>query len=106
MDEFEEIEILSAKNDFAAFLDSMIWADLKRELEAWKIGFERELASIVDKSASENPSTATVLMHLGDINGRIKAVDYMLQLPQILMEMKEQDKEAKPKNEEDQQWVM
>lgn len=98
--ELEEIKVLSARGDFEAFKESLIWIDLKRELESWKIGFENEMKAIVDKSATENPSTASVLMHMGDINGRIKAVDYMLQLPDILMEMVEAQKQDKQTNEE------
>ena len=91
----EEIEILSAKGDFEAFKKGMIWADLSRELKAWKEGFEIESGTIVEKAANENLTTASVLLHMGDLNGRLKAVDYMLSLPDVLMSMIDMEKEAK-----------
>ncbi len=90
----EEIEIKSTKAQLEEFKDSFVWLDIVNELEKWKQGFEEELRSIVDDAASSNPSTASVLLHLGDLNGRIKAVDYMLSIPDIflsLMEEKEND---------------
>lgn len=91
----EEMEVLSAKGDFEEFKESTVWADIVRELEAWKMGFELERSGIVGKTANENLSTASVLLHMGDVNGRIKAVEYMLSLPDVLMSMIDMEKEAK-----------
>ena len=93
--ELEEVKIMSAKRDFEVFKRGVVWADMTRELTAWKEGFEMERSGIVEKVASENLSTAAVLLHMGDINGRIKAVNYMLSLPDVLMGMIEMEKEAK-----------
>ena len=59
---------------------------------AWKEGFRREQDSIVDEAATTNPSTASVLFHMGDLNGRIKAVDYMLSLPDLFLSILEDKK--------------
>jgi hypothetical protein len=96
MEDLENIEILSAKGDIEEFKESLIWKDIVRELSAWKAGFEMEMMGITNRVADENPSTANVLMHIGDITGRIRAVDYMLSLPDVLIglvEMKKEDKE-------------
>ena len=88
----ETVEIYSSKNQLENFKESVIWNDITRELESWKEGFERERDSIVDEAATNNPSTASILLHLGDINGRIKAVNYMLSLPDVfigLLEVKD-----------------
>ena len=74
------------------FKGSVLWADMVRELKIWKTGFELEMKGIVDDASDSNPSTASVLLHLGDINGRLKAVDYVLSLPDIFLSLLE-DKE-------------
>ncbi|MCK5644966.1 MAG: hypothetical protein KAJ19_29470 [Gammaproteobacteria bacterium] len=93
--DLEEVKVMAAKSDFEELKKSIVWADIVRELSAWREGFEIERAGIVEKVASENLSTATVLLHMGDINGRIKTVDYILSLPDVLMEMIEMEKETK-----------
>lgn len=94
-----EIKIGSSANEVIAFKKSIIWKDIVRELYSWKKGFENEMRSIVDNAASTNQSTASVLMHLGDINGRIKAVDYMIKLPDIFINILEQEEEQKQSNQ-------
>lgn len=54
-----------------------------------------ELDMIVANAEDENPSTASVLLHLGDISGRKKAIDRMITLPAVLLDMLEEQKEEK-----------
>ena len=82
-----EITINATRSQIEDFISSVLWKDMIRELSMWKAGFRREMASIVDNAADTNPSSASVLMHLGDINGRIKAVDYMLGLPEMFLQV-------------------
>lgn len=93
----EKITIRSTKAKLEEFKTSVIWLDLTDELNSWKTGFEQEMQSIVDEAAENNPSTASVLLHLGDLNGRIKAVNYMLSIPDvfltILADKKQEEKE-------------
>lgn len=91
--ELEDIEISSTKFDLMTFKRSVVWADIKEELQSWKEGFERELGAIVNKAVTGNPSTASVLLHMGDLNGRIKAVDYMLAMPDVFLQMLEEAEE-------------
>jgi len=82
-----EVTINATRSQIEDFISSVLWKDMIRELSMWKSGFRREMASIVDNAADTNPSSASVLMHLGDINGRIKAVDYMLGLPEMFLQV-------------------
>ena len=91
----EEIEVYSTTEQIKDFMESTLWKDLVRELEAWSEGFRREQDSIVEEAAVTNPSTASVLMHMGDLNGRQKAVRYFLGLPEMLLEVKEEQKQTK-----------
>lgn len=95
----EDVRVRSTKGDLEEFKNSIIWKDIRRELRAWKRGFESELRSITDTAAASNPSTATVLMHLGDVNGRIKTVDYMLSLPDVFIGILESE-ESKSREDE------
>jgi hypothetical protein len=94
MQDLTEVQVLSSIGELEDFKESTIWADFKRELKAWKEGFEAENLTIVDNAASENPSTANVLLHLGDINGRVKAVNYMLSLPDVFISIIEGQKDT------------
>jgi len=101
-----ELKVRVTIGDLEEFKKSLLWADIKRELHAWKRGFDMEMKSIVDESAKSNPSTANVLLHMGDLNGRVKAVDYMLSLPDVFIqvlesEAKAEDAETKTDEEEE-----
>jgi hypothetical protein len=98
-----EVKIASSINELIAFKKSIIWKDIIRELYSWRRGFENELKAIVDNAATSNPSTASVLMHLGDLNGRIKAVDYMIKLPDIFIGILEQEQEQKQSNQPEEE---
>jgi len=85
----EKIELRTTRDQVEEFKESILWADITEELNSWKEGFERELKAIVEDAAANNPSTASVLMHLGDLNGRLKAVDYMLSIPDVFLSLLE-----------------
>ena len=93
MTDMREVEVYSTRGQIEDFQSSIIWADIVRELDAWKIGFEIEMSSIVDDAAKENPSTAAVLLHMGDVNGRTKAIEYLLSLPDIFLQILEDKKD-------------
>lgn len=89
------MEVRATKDQIEAFIGSILWKDIKRELGYWKKGFSQELMSIIGDAETENPSTAAVLTHMGDIYGRVKAVDYLLELPKIFLQILEDETEDK-----------
>ena len=88
-----EITVRATRNQIEDIKESLFWKDLEIELGAWKKGFEIEMGSIVQEAETENPSTASVLLHMGDINGRAKAVDYLLSIPDIFLQILEEQKD-------------
>lgn len=95
------LQLLSTRDQVEEFKKSLIWRDIKNELKEWKKSFEMEMKSIVDDAESNNPSTASVLLHMGDLNGRIKAVEYMLGIPDLFLSLLEDKKDAARLNETD-----
>ena len=89
------IQVRVSKEAIIEFKESILWADMVEELKSWKTGFNQEMLSIVDEAESSNPSTASVLLHMGDLNGRQKAVDYILSLPDVFLNIIEEMKENK-----------
>ena len=89
----DRLTIRVTRDQIEEFRSSILWADIVAELENWKLGFELEMKSIVDNAAETNPSTASVLLHMGDLNGRLKAVDYMLSIPDVFLSLIETKKE-------------
>lgn len=96
----ETITVNSTKDQLEEFKKSVLWNDIVTELLSWKEGFNREMASLVDDTVGTNESTASILMHIGDLNGRQKAVDYMIGLPDVLLSVLEGRKKRQPKSEE------
>ena len=80
-----EIVVNATRDQIEDFKESILWKDIVRELSSWKKGFEYEMMSIVGNSLNDNPSTASVLMHIGDINGRVMAIDYVLNLLDVFL---------------------
>lgn len=91
----EAIQIRVSADAIEDFKKSILWADMVEELNSWKEGFNREMSSIVDEAEGSNPSTASVLLHMGDLNGRQKAVDYFLSLPDVFLSLLQEKKEDK-----------
>jgi hypothetical protein len=81
----ERISITSTKSQIEEFKESLIWKDIVTELDTWLEGFRQEQDGIVEDAATSNPSTASVLMHMGDLNGRRKAIMYVLGLPDMFI---------------------
>lgn len=88
-----EVQVNATIDQIEDFKSSVLWNDIVNELTVWKEGFSLEMDSIVDDAASENPSTASVLLHMGDLNGRKKAVDYMLGLLDVFISILEDKKD-------------
>lgn len=76
MEDFSTITVNATRGQIEGFKKSILWKDIIRELDAWVEGFNREQDAIVSEAATSNPSTANILMHMGDIHGRKMAVQY------------------------------
>jgi len=83
----DTIQIRATKDQINDLKESIIWADIIQELESWSHGFNLEMMSIVDESATSNPSTASVLLHMGDLNGRQKAVQYFVGILDVFLDV-------------------
>ena len=86
------IEVNATKNQIENFKDSILWNDIVRELDIWSEGFAKEQDSIVENASLDNPSTASVLLHMGDINGRRKAVIYFKDILNVFLSVLEDKK--------------
>jgi hypothetical protein len=98
----EEVRVNATKDQINELKESVLWLDIVNELTMWKQGFNDEMMTIVDDSRDLNSSTAAVLLHMGDLNGRQKAVDYLLSLPDVflqILEDKKQPTEKEPEND-------
>lgn len=93
----DELIVNASRDQVEEFRDSTLWNDMSRELNSWKEGFNLEMMSLVEDAGSSNPSTASVLMHMGDLNGRQKTVDYMLGILDVFLDIIESQKNDKEK---------
>jgi len=91
----KQVKVNASRESILEFKKSILWNDIVKELRGWKKGFNIEMLGIVDDAAKENPSTASVLLHMGDLNGRQRAVDYFLSILDVFLSILEEDKENK-----------
>ena len=92
-----EIVINATKLQVEAFKESILWADINRELNFWLEGFEIEKSHIVDEIADKNLTSASVISHISSLDGRKKAVQYMLSLPEVFLNTLEERNDSKHK---------
>jgi hypothetical protein len=98
----ERIEINSTKSQIEEFKESLIWKDIVCEIKNWLEGFEFEHDSVIEDTADNNSSTANVLLHLGDLHGRKKAMMYVLAIPDVfigILETRNRNKDSELDNE-------
>jgi hypothetical protein len=89
--------IRSTKSQIEEFKESLIWKDFKDELNklAKLALLEYDLvgeARVEDSGQRTIPNSSETLIHLGDIKGRRKAVQYFLSIPDILLGIIEEKK--------------
>lgn len=82
--------IRSTKNQIEEFLESFIWKDIVDELQMLATKSQNEYDSVgearIDGGLKVQPTTAETLIHLGIIKGNRQAVQYFLDIPNILLQ--------------------
>jgi len=96
--------IRSSKNQIEAFKASYVWLDIVDELNELlrRTTLEYDLVGeyhLDDDGGKVIPTTAETLIHLGDIKGRKKAINYFRSLPDILTQMAEDKQKSRRKKE-------
>ena len=94
----EEKELRSTKSQIEEFKTSFIWADIVDELNelARLAQLEYDIVGephIDDEGFKIVPNSSETLIHLGDIKGRRKAVNYFLNIPDIFLQTLEDKKD-------------
>ena len=93
----DEETIRASKSEVEELKDSLVWADIKDELNdlAERTRLEYELVGephVDDSGHMIVPNTSETLIHLGEIKGKRKAVSYFLNIPDILLQILEDKK--------------
>jgi len=91
------ITINATKLQVEEFKESILWADMCNELTFWLDGLEVEKSHIVNDIAEKNLSSAAVISHISSIDGRKKAIQYMLSLPEVFLNILEERNDSKRK---------
>ncbi len=89
--------INATKVQIEDFKESILWKDILGELLLWKERAMQEYDSIIDHAIDTNMQTSALLLSLGDINGRRKAVLYFEDILDTLLSIKEQENDSKRK---------
>ena len=93
-------ELKSTKSEIEKFKESFLWMDIKDELdeltERSQLEYDLVGESVInDEGVRVTPTTAEVLIHLGEIKGRKKSVNYFLNILDIFLQILEDQTEDK-----------
>jgi hypothetical protein len=93
----KELNIRSTRNQIEEFKESFLWLDIQDELKtlAERALIEYDLVGeelITDDGSKRVPTTGETLIHLGEIKGRRKAVQYFLSILDIFLSILEDQK--------------
>lgn len=80
-------EVNSSAADFWQLLQSPLWEDIKRELLVW----HDQMGRVYD---TLNPSDEDFVSDFSKAQGRREAIEYVLTLPELMIEALEADKEV------------
>lgn len=99
-------KLRSSKSEVEAFKESFIWLDIVDELKELfrRSQLEYDLVGephIDDAGHKVVPNSSETLIHLGEIKGRRKAVNYFLEIPNILLQILEGEKDDSRRNKTD-----
>lgn len=100
MVEINQEKLRCTKGQIEDFKSSMLWKDIIDELNQLSNNAQLEY-DIVGESHTNDagykviPNSSETLIHLGDIKGRRKAVQYFLSLPDIFLNILEDQAEEK-----------
>lgn len=102
----DEKKLRSSRSEIEEFKNSFIWLDIVDELKelAMKAQVEYDLVGesyVDDQGYKVVPNSSETLIHLGDIKGRRKAVDYFLSIPDIFLQILEGEKDGSRHNKTD-----
>lgn len=83
----QRAELRATRDQIKRFKKSFLWADMVKELEEWKKGFEKANEALVVNTMKENLTSASVLVTMGEISGISKAIDRMLFMPDVFLSL-------------------
>lgn len=100
----EKKTLRSSKSEIEEFKKSFIWLDIVDELSQLAKNAQLEYDIVGEPHVDDEgykivPNSSETLIHLGDIKGRRKAVNYFLSLPDIFLQILEVDSKEDPRND-------
>ncbi len=104
----DDVKVRATRDQIEDIKTSMFWIDVMDELNRLKIELSNEYDLVGEpiteidfdgRKTKSYPSTAEALIHLGDIKGRKKAIEYFLSLPDIFLNLLEVKKDGRNKTD-------
>ena len=89
--------VRSTKSKIEEFKNSMLWKDIQDELKRLSRNAQLEYDLVGEPHVDDQgfrviPNESETLIHLGDIKGRRKAVNYFLDILEVLLQEIEDEK--------------
>jgi len=87
------IVVTATRDQINEFKGSLLWRDIKHELEVWKSAARNEYSQVIGDIISGESGIENSDMHLGSLYGREATIDYLLSIPDIFLEILEDKKD-------------
>lgn len=93
-----ENKLYSAKIELEQLQSSIPWLDITNTLERWKTGFENQQKTLIEDAKSGKLTNTAYLLNQGDLEGRVRLIEYILMLPDVLIhELENRKNDSRPK---------
>ena len=93
-----EVRVRATRGQIEELKGSILWDDIKNELEQWKSAAQDEYSQVIGNIISGGSDIENSDMHLGSLYGRERTIDYLLSIPDIFLQILE-DKKDEPEHE-------
>lgn len=88
-----EVKVRATKLQIEEFKGSILWDDIKNELEQWKSAAQSEYGQVISNIISGESGIENSDMHLGSLFGREMTIDYLISIPDIFLQILEDKKD-------------
>lgn len=92
-----EVKVRATEGQIEEFKGSILWDDIKCELEQWKSIAKDEYSQVIGNVISGKSDIENSDMHLGSIYGRERTIDYLLSIPDIFIQVLKEKEDARRK---------
>lgn len=87
-----QVRVNATRIQIEHFKESILWQDIKNELDFWAEGLDKERESLPDRIVRDNLSSAAAIVHYVSIDERKSAIKYFKGILDVFLDILEERK--------------